>query len=606
MAHKLPPSWYRIILNQTIQCNYRLQMEHLLNHLFPDEDLQLPNCINHLVFCAFSNDHIDTTELEVWIEEQHERLMVNPFQWCLIDDSFFLNLRSFLTLQDEARFREVCKFNNFICDMSDTWCGQLDCHYRSWLALSYNKDCLKDQFLKNMTMHDLHQLIVFDVRALSVAEIQEMSKSLLENVVINQVKKHKHKLQELTFNREFFGMLAQFMDKQSYFQLILVNCLWLAMFGSARVLSKLQWNKCICFNDHHFRAWNTTGSTWYYYSGAHYMVCDIDHVTRFLFHPAHVSKFVGFGLRIFEGTYVPFNFSKCQLWGLRWCSLQLSSTNKIDRSWNALAYDLHFCDIFLDFLFVRGFEDFDLSLFVPAKCIIFYHGAVNPHTIYRCIMRGKYKRCILWELRITEGPPDHDWIDGEFPSAGEESDLILYHCVDVFPFIYWVDMAWYIKSLTWIERYRYLTENDFEFMREMMVLEAPATYLQDLTIFFWDKIMPDQIPIWDKIISQNPCNDLLATLTRNLQQIKKKSEWEQIKCGVDISVGDQYYNSHIVKVSELRTKLHIRQERKSLDKVCNWHSKPAPNVHDVRDLWQENVQKWWKLPTDVSSDSDIE
>ena len=605
IRHRLAPSWYRILLNQAIECKFKSQMQCALDFVIPDADLNHPNYLNHLAFCALSNDEIDTSDFVNYIDEQYDRLMVNLYQWDLLPIEFFVKLKLFLSDTEEGKFRNICKFSNFVCDLPPNFCDELDTDYRRWLALPYNMDCLKQAFIERITMDDLRQLIVFDVRALSVHEIQQLTDYLLEEIVMPRMaKKNKHSLKELTFNRDFFGMIGEMVDINTYFQLTSVSCLWLAMFGSARILSKLKWNKNINFDCKNYDKWNTTRSTWHYFSGAHYMNCDVLRATRFRHHPSHVAKFVGFGLRMFEGKYVPFNLAKCGLWKLKWASLTSSPWECVDRSWNSLADDLRCCEITLDFFYLPGRTDFDLKLYVPAECVILYRGVINTYTIFRIISQGSYSCCVLWNSRIEESPRNTQWGNSNVPEVGDESHLIIHECIDVINLLQWIDIAWYIKCLTWIERYPRVTQFDINFMSDMMIINAPSSILQNFTIIWWDK-MDTWEQIYDLPVTRDhKCNKLVSMLQQNLHKIKKYSEWTQIVCGFDMSHGHTRHQSHIVNVSQLTNKFDIKQQANILVQICKCPSKKIIGANVVRQLCRKTVQSWWHLPTDISSDSD--
>ena len=551
-----------------------------------------PNYMNHILFNALSNDKIDTNEIEWWISEQYERQMVNPYQWHLIPDSWFVRLKTFLTDKDEARIRGVCKFNNYICDVASDFIGHLDYEYRRWLALPYNMDCKKDQILQRISKTNLCKLIVFDVRVLSNNQIIDLITNFSAQTQTVTRKKTKHLLSELTFNRDFFVLIGELLNKNTYLDVLSVNKLWLQMFGSARVLSRIKWNINLVLNNSRFKKWNPSCSSWYLFSAANYFMYYVSLKIRYKYHPSHISKFVGHGLRMYEGNTVALNYLQCDLSNLQWISVLNSNRYRIslDRAWYGMEYFFNYkTDYCLKFIYISNLTYKDFDLFIRADVVFLHKGTIDYFDTYQCLYSGKYSLCVLWELKIDNCIVE--WHKAPTPQS-KQCDLLLYQCKHVIRLSNIKYLHLLVQNITFIARYRYLTSSDVNFLCEMILCDPPQHKLNRFAIILWDSNCFNVTNVRGFGTHDNTGDKILSMLRVNLQAIKKSS-WCDIRCGLSFhDLSYTFEKEYVINVSQLTTKFDIEQAGIKWEKLQNSDKKTDFETFPVSEMWSEVAKLW--------------
>lgn len=588
--HKFAPSVYKIDLNRAIKRNAPQNVNEVMQILVDDY-------MYHLVWCMMNNNEINTIKLESWVHQQYDELNV-AFSFHSIPGIAIKEVASFLTDQEECKMRQVCKFTNYLLEPG-LCCFGFDAEYNKLCGLARSNQDLKQAVLDNVKQEHLIKFLVKDVRAITVTTAKHLTTKLNEAPLVQDEMKtppRSHSLHERALNDDFLMQITQMLDQQSYFHLTRICLRWLRSIGSSRVLSRLTWNKQVIFNIKKFKRWSTTGSTWFAVSGAPVFQYLVSKKETSMYHPTHVSRFVGHGLRFYVGTSIVFDWTQCYLSNLDYIGLQptqaTSTIERIDHRWYGFAKFVQTADDCYPRYWnisKSNFEYFDVL--IPSECLILNKCKIDVVALSTLIQRYPFSHCVLWKCQIDN--PCYDDFEN-YMAQEDKTHIIINDCDGSAELLDWTSMGEFVNKITFMRRYECLTFEDMNFLNKLIFITGDRR--DTLSILFWES---PKNSMWRYNDENDGMTYFWEMIHSNWIHKKKQIKWNHIKVGLHVQQMNEEKDHFVDLVQQCQTNHDLKQCDKEWNKMLRLQWNASPELDSVMLMikyWNTILQEWYILP----------
>lgn len=523
---------YRIALTRLIKENLQHNALFVVDTLVPDlftkngiNDKE-PSYLYHLVYCLLTNENIDTTPLELWINDRYREgvdLSVHTLP-LLIQQRIYSYLRTY------DKF-SLCKTGKILADFGEDNTFE-DESYKRWCTLTFNRDNLKDIFMKYVTPDDLIDFILKDARAIPTKLISTLNFKLKRInrefkraasrppiVVCNPAPPAKKsqlnannsstkpalvechppaapvkKNCKFIFAEKVISKLAGYFSLKDFFCAMYLNFDWLsALLCEDTIMNETDFFREIKFTDKHFHKWQHARSSWFLYSGACRMNYIVSKSAMAQYRPNKVPLFGGYELRYYRGT----TFHVKLLWDTtadltfvaclpRAWDLVIDATSRFDFyhiSWFKFCLYLRRWADYIEYFYVAGNYIEGYQLPMSATCLLMDKGVIDWQSLDALIYRNEHTGVFLHEIKLLD-IANHNTIKYRY-ALNVETHLLCFDCSNLYYLGDWEKITHLLDKITIVKQYTEITEADCIGLIKLMEHKSTSEISPELTIILY-------------------------------------------------------------------------------------------------------------------------
>ena len=540
-------SIYRIELIALMKAQLQLNAQLVIDILIPDFLTgdgvnNYDSCIlNHLMYCLLTNPQVDTNAIENWIVDRCREGV--PLSLHTLPLSCQQRIHSYLTSYDIFQLNDTNKTLSDLCGNN----GFESDSYKRWCSLTFNRDNLKDIFIKYITPEILIDLILSDVRALSVYDLVHLIGTVRDNnagllfhpsiqcskpstVTTTQCKNSVVKPAIIyAFPPKALSILASFLTEDQFLQCLSINLDWARAFLSSDVLrhSKHLFKE-IKFTDKHYRRWDFARSSWFLFEGATRMNYIVSKSVIEECRPNKVPLFRGNNLCYYRGSIFHVNVRRSNLSRLRFLAclpkswdLVITASAKFTfyhKSWYKLCdFFVGWCD-YIDYFYVAGnyVEGFDLSM--ESTHLLMDKGVMDHQTLSTILNRNGYAGVYLHNMKLIDSQTHYK--KRILNTLYYKPHLLCFDCENLHYLTEISSLLHIVKYITIVKKYSDITNEECKGLVQLMGQFSTTLFSPTLTVIFYhsydtkinlfnniggkdssmDKFWPLVVNVWSKII----------------------------------------------------------------------------------------------------------